>query len=98
MRPVASQASDAFRGSDAVGTGRRGARPAGSPWRDTPPGDNTPAAAGEPRAGGEAATARFIVGDVFEAMAAMPDRSVDLILTAAPFLQLRSYQPREKPV
>jgi hypothetical protein len=38
-------------------------------------------------------SARFIVGDVFDVMAKMPDSSVDLVLTSPPFLALRSYLP-----
>ena len=35
--------------------------------------------------------ARYIVGDARKVLAAMPDHSVDLILTSPPFLALRSY-------
>lgn len=42
-------------------------------------------------------TARFIVGDVFDVMAKMPDASVDLVLTSPPFLALRSYLPVDHP-
>lgn len=38
-------------------------------------------------------TARMIVGDVREAMASIPDGSIDLVLTSPPFLALRSYLP-----
>jgi hypothetical protein len=41
--------------------------------------------------------ARFIVGDVFEVMASLPDGSVDLVLTSPPFLALRSYLPADHP-
>jgi site-specific DNA-methyltransferase (cytosine-N4-specific) len=41
--------------------------------------------------------AHYIVADVFEALAAMPDNSVDLILTSPPFLALRSYLPADHP-
>jgi hypothetical protein len=39
--------------------------------------------------------ARYIVADVFEAMAKLPDGSVDLIVTSPPFLALRSYLPAD---
>jgi site-specific DNA-methyltransferase (cytosine-N4-specific) len=42
-------------------------------------------------------TAHYIVADVFEALAGMPDNSVDLILTSPPFLALRSYLPADHP-
>lgn len=42
-------------------------------------------------------TARFIVGDVFDVMADMPDGSIDLVLTSPPFLALRSYLPPDHP-
>jgi hypothetical protein len=42
-------------------------------------------------------SARFLVGDVFERMAELPDHSVDLILTSPPFLALRSYLPDGHP-
>ena len=41
--------------------------------------------------------ARYIVGDVFDVMATMPDGSVDLMLTSPPFLALRSYLPGDHP-
>ncbi len=41
--------------------------------------------------------ARFLVGDVFEQMAKLPDGSVDLVLTSPPFLALRSYLPADHP-
>jgi hypothetical protein len=41
--------------------------------------------------------ARYLVGDVFERMAELPDGSVDLILTSPPFLALRSYLPADHP-
>jgi hypothetical protein len=41
--------------------------------------------------------AHYIVSDVFDALAAMPDGSVDLILTSPPFLALRSYLPADHP-
>ena len=41
--------------------------------------------------------ATYLVGDVFDVMAAMPDRSVDLVLTSPPFLALRSYLPDDHP-
>jgi DNA methylase len=42
-------------------------------------------------------TARFLVGDVFDRMAEIPDGSVDLVLTSPPFLALRSYLPPDHP-
>jgi SAM-dependent methyltransferase len=42
-------------------------------------------------------SARFIVGDVFEGLATLPDDSVDLIFTSPPFLALRSYLPADHP-
>lgn len=42
-------------------------------------------------------TVRYLVGDVFERMAEMPDASVDLVLTSPPFLALRSYLPADHP-
>lgn len=40
---------------------------------------------------------RFIVGDVRDVLAAMPDSSVDLLVTSPPFLALRSYLPADHP-
>lgn len=42
-------------------------------------------------------SARYIVGDVFDCMAELPDASVDLVLTSPPFLALRSYLPADHP-
>lgn len=42
-------------------------------------------------------TARFIIGDVFDVLATIPDNSVDLVLTSPPFLALRSYLPADHP-
>lgn len=42
-------------------------------------------------------TARFLIGDVFDVMATLPDQSVDLVLTSPPFLALRSYLPEDHP-
>lgn len=42
-------------------------------------------------------TARFLVGDVFDRLAEIPDGSVDLVLTSPPFLALRSYLPAGHP-
>jgi len=42
-------------------------------------------------------TARYIVGDVFDALAKLPDASVDLVMTSPPFLALRSYLPKDHP-
>lgn len=42
-------------------------------------------------------TTRYIVGDVFSALEAMEDNSVDLIITSPPFLALRSYLPDDHP-
>src|SRR5690606_24157489 len=41
--------------------------------------------------------ARYLVGDVFDRMAQLPDGSVDLVLTSPPFLALRSYLPADHP-
>jgi hypothetical protein len=41
--------------------------------------------------------ARFVVGDVLDVLRAMPDASVDLVLSSPPFLALRSYLPAEHP-
>lgn len=41
--------------------------------------------------------ARFIVGHTLTALRAMPDASVDLVLTSPPFLGLRSYLPEDHP-
>jgi site-specific DNA-methyltransferase (adenine-specific) len=40
-------------------------------------------------------TARYLIGDVFDVMATLPDDSVDLVLTSPPFLALRSYLPAD---
>jgi site-specific DNA-methyltransferase (cytosine-N4-specific) len=42
-------------------------------------------------------TARYLVGDVRERLAGLPDGSVDLLLTSPPFLALRSYLPPGHP-
>lgn len=42
-------------------------------------------------------TARYLVGDVFDRMAELPDGSVDLVMTSPPFLALRSYLPDGHP-
>ena len=42
-------------------------------------------------------TARYLVGDAFTRMAAIPDGSVDLVLTSPPFYALRSYLPADHP-
>jgi DNA modification methylase len=42
-------------------------------------------------------SARFIVGDVFEVLASLPENSVDLCFSSPPFLALRSYLPAEHP-
>ena len=41
--------------------------------------------------------ASYLIGDVFDVLAAMPDDSVDLVLTSPPFLALRSYLPADHP-
>lgn len=41
--------------------------------------------------------ARYLVGDVHEALATLPEGSVDLVLTSPPFLALRSYLPDDHP-
>jgi len=42
-------------------------------------------------------SARYIVGDIRDVLATIPDGSVDLILTSPPFLALRSYLPADHP-
>lgn len=42
-------------------------------------------------------TARYLVGDVFDGLGTLDDRSVDLVLTSPPFLALRSYLPAGHP-
>ena len=42
-------------------------------------------------------TATFLVGDVFDRLAELPNGSVDLVLTSPPFLALRSYLPAGHP-
>jgi len=41
--------------------------------------------------------ATYIVGDVRDVLATLPDASVDLVLTSPPFLALRSYLPADHP-
>lgn len=41
--------------------------------------------------------ATWLVGDVFDRLAGIPDGSVDLVLTSPPFLALRSYLPADHP-
>ena len=45
----------------------------------------------------EAGRATYVTGDVRDCLAAMPDGSVDLVLTSPPFLNLRSYLPADHP-
>lgn len=40
---------------------------------------------------------RFLIGDVFDRLAELPDGSVDLVMTSPPFLALRSYLPADHP-
>lgn len=42
-------------------------------------------------------TARYIVGDVRDVLATIPDGSIDLVMTSPPFLALRSYLPADHP-
>lgn len=42
-------------------------------------------------------SARWMVGDVWDRLAELPDGSVDLVLTSPPFLGLRSYLPADHP-
>jgi hypothetical protein len=42
-------------------------------------------------------SATYVVGDTREVVAAIPDGSVDLVLTSPPFLALRSYLPSDHP-
>lgn len=39
----------------------------------------------------------WFTGDVFDGLAAIPDGSVDLVVTSPPFLALRSYLPADHP-
>lgn len=41
--------------------------------------------------------ARYIVGDVRDVLATIPDGSIDLVMTSPPFLALRSYLPADHP-
>lgn len=41
--------------------------------------------------------ARYLIGDVFDRMAELPDGSVDLLVTSPPFLALRRYLPADHP-
>jgi hypothetical protein len=41
--------------------------------------------------------AEYLIGDVFDVLATMPDASVDLVSTSPPFLALRSYLPADHP-
>lgn len=41
--------------------------------------------------------ARFLVGDVFDRLAEIPDGSIDVVVTSPPFLALRSYLPADHP-
>lgn len=41
--------------------------------------------------------ARYIIGDVRDVLATIPDGSVDLVMTSPPFLALRSYLPADHP-
>ena len=41
--------------------------------------------------------ATYLLGDVFDRLAEMPDGGVDLVLTSPPFLALRSYLPADHP-
>jgi site-specific DNA-methyltransferase (cytosine-N4-specific) len=40
---------------------------------------------------------RYLIGDVFDVMATLPDASVDMVMTSPPFLALRSYLPADHP-
>lgn len=42
-------------------------------------------------------TATYVVGDVRECLAGLPDGSIDAIITSPPFLALRSYLPADHP-
>jgi len=42
-------------------------------------------------------SARYIMGDVRDVLATIPDGSIDLVLTSPPFLALRSYLPADHP-
>jgi site-specific DNA-methyltransferase (cytosine-N4-specific) len=42
-------------------------------------------------------TVRYLIGDVRDVLAGIPDNSVDLLVTSPPFLALRSYLPADHP-
>jgi len=42
-------------------------------------------------------TVTYLVGDVFDRLAEIPDQTVDLVVTSPPFLALRSYLPEDHP-
>lgn len=42
-------------------------------------------------------TAKFLIGDVFQRLAELPDGSIDLVCSSPPFLALRSYLPADHP-
>lgn len=39
----------------------------------------------------------WLTMDVFDGLATLPDKSVDLVITSPPFLALRSYLPADHP-
>jgi methylase of polypeptide subunit release factors len=42
-------------------------------------------------------TVRYLVADVFDGLATLPDASVDVVISSPPFLALRSYLPQNHP-
>jgi hypothetical protein len=84
--------------------GHHGAHPGGAPpldWYhevDALIDDELNRLAGkQPAHEGSPMTATFLVGDVYDRMAELPDHSFDLIITSPPFLALRSYLPADHP-
>jgi hypothetical protein len=47
--------------------------------------------------GAVVSTCRYIVADVFDGIASLPDASVDLVVTSPPYVALRSYLPADHP-
>ena len=43
-------------------------------------------------------TVRFLIGDIRDQIAAIPDGSVDLVFTSSPFWRLRAYLPADHPL
>lgn len=49
------------------------------------------------RARDDMSTAKYLIGDVYDRLAEIPDGSIDLVVTSPPFLALRSYLPADHP-